>query len=235
MSTLFYSDSPAPGAARTGVHALGAKFGPVAMVLGAHAVLFYAAYSGMLTRMVDAVVPDAVMVTFVAPDVTPPPAAPKLVPMVQLPPPALPVVPVPVVQIAPQQNVITTVQSSAPAEVRPVTPPPVAVAVAAAPAPAPVVSAPRMVSSGVEYVKEPQPVYPPMSKRMGEQGRVMLRILITEKGMPEQVSVHSSSGSSRLDEAGRQAVLRALFKPYMEDGRAVAVYRLVPVTFQLTS
>ncbi len=176
------------------------------------------------------------MVTFVAAPEAPPPAAPKVVPLVQMPPPALPVVPVPVVQIAPQQNVITTVQSSAPAEVRPVTPPPAPVAVvAAAPAPAPVATTPRTISSGVQYVKEPQPVYPQMSKRMGEQGRVILRILINEKGTPEQVLVHSSSGSARLDEAGRQAAMRALFKPHMEDGRAVAVYAMVPVNFQLSS
>ncbi|QYF95527.1 energy transducer TonB [Massilia sp. PAMC28688] len=236
MSALFYSDIPDPGTAGSGLARLRAKFGPLAAVLGAHAVLFYAAYSGMLTRMVDAALPDAVLVSFVAPvaEVKPPPAAPKLVPVVQLPPPALPVVPVPEVQFAPQQNVITTVQSSAPAEVRPVPPPPAPV-VAAAPAPAAVASTPRTITSGVEYVREPQPVYPQMSRRMGEQGRVMLRILINEKGRPEQALVHSSSGSPRLDEAGRQAALRAQFKPHMEDGRAVAVYVIVPVNFQLAS
>lgn len=235
MSTLYFSTGPDMGDARAGLDKLRAKFGPVATVFALHAVVFYAAYSGMLTRIVDAAIPDAVMVSFVQPqpEIKTPPAAPKLVPMAQLPPPSLPVVPIPVVQIAQQQNVITTVQS-APAEVRPMAPP-VPVAVAAAPAAAPAPSMPRTITTGVEYVKEPQPVYPQMSKRMGEQGRVMLRILVNERGTPDQVQVHSSSGSPRLDEAGRQAALRAQFKPHMEDGRAVAVYVIVPVNFQITS
>ena len=98
-----------------------------------------------------------------------------------------------------------------------------------------VASTPRTVTTGVEYMRAPQPIYPQISKRMGEQGRVLLRILVNEKGMPEQVLVHASSGSARLDEAGRQAALRSLFKPYTEDGRAVAVYVIVPLNFQLSS
>lgn len=240
MSALYFSQAAQPGhAGATGMTSLArlrTKFGPGAAVLAAHVVLLYAAYSGTLTRIANVAIPHAVIVNFVepAPDIKTVPAAPKVVPLAQMPPPALPTVPVPVVQVAAQPNVITTVQSSAPAEVRPVTPAaPVAVAAAPVAAPAPV--APRTITSGVEYVREPQPVYPPMSRRMGEQGRVMLRILVNERGTPDQVQVHSSSGSARLDEAGRQAALRAQFKPHMEDGRAVAVYVIVPVNFQLAS
>ena len=76
-------------------------------------------------------------------------------------------------------------------------------------------------------------MYPGISRRMGETGIVMLRVLINEKGTAEQVVIHKSSGSSNLDEAGRQAVMRALYKPYVEDGKAIPVYALVPVNFQL--
>jgi protein TonB len=72
-----------------------------------------------------------------------------------------------------------------------------------------------------------------MAKRMGETGTVMLRVLIGEKGNAEQVIVHKTSGSTNLDEAGRQAVLRALYKPFIEDGKAVPVYVLIPINFQL--
>ncbi|MFZ3290481.1 MAG: energy transducer TonB, partial [Telluria sp.] len=96
-------------------------------------------------------------------------------------------------------------------------------------------AAPRTITSGVEYIHAPQPVYPQLSRRMGEQGKVILRILVNEKGLPDQVLVQTSSGSARLDEAGRQAALRALFKPYLEDGRAVAVFVIVPLNFQLAS
>ncbi|WGG50843.1 energy transducer TonB [Rugamonas sp. DEMB1] len=46
--------------------------------------------------------------------------------------------------------------------------------------------------------------------------------------------MHKSSGSSNLDEAGRQAALRALYKPYLEDGKPVSVYVLVPINFQMS-
>ncbi len=87
----------------------------------------------------------------------------------------------------------------------------------------------------MQYILAPQPVYPQMSKRMGEQGKVVLRILVNENGKPDQVTVQTSSGSARLDEAGRQAALRALFKPHMEDGRAVSVYAIVPLVFTLAT
>jgi protein TonB len=235
MSTLTFSSGPDLGDARVTMEKLRAKFGPLATVVAVHAALFYFAYSGMMSRMVDAALPQAVLVSFVAPPPppkAPPPAAPKVVPLVQLPPPVLPSVPVPVVQIAPQPNVVTVTQTAVPAEPRPVQV--ATVSIATAPTPA-VASTPKTITSGVEYIQAPQPVYPLMSKRMGEQGRVMLRILVNEKGMPDQVQVHTSSGSARLDEAGRQAALRAQFKPHMEDGHAVAVYVIVPLNFQLSS
>jgi protein TonB len=235
MSALTFSSGPDLGDARVTMEKLRAKFGPLTTVVAVHAALFYFAYSGMMSRMVDAALPQAVLVSFVAPPPppkAPPPAAPKVVPLVQLPPPVLPSVPVPVVQIAPQPNVVTVTQTAMPAEPRPVQV--ATVSVATAPTPA-VASTPKTISTGVEYIQAPQPVYPLMSKRMGEQGRVMLRILVNEKGMPDQVQVHTSSGSARLDEAGRQAALRAQFKPHMEDGHAVAVYVIVPLNFQLSS
>ena len=67
------------------------------------------------------------------------------------------------------------------------------------------------------------------------EGKVVLRVLVSESGKAGDVQIQSSSGSARLDEAGRQAAMRAVFKPHLEDGRAVAVYVIVPLTFQLSS
>jgi protein TonB len=85
----------------------------------------------------------------------------------------------------------------------------------------------------VEYIQKPQPEYPAASKRMGEAGQVMLRVLVNDKGRPESVQIQKSSGFTRLDEAARQAVLRARFKPYTEDGKPIPVYAIVPIGFQL--
>lgn len=61
----------------------------------------------------------------------------------------------------------------------------------------------------------------------------MLRVLINQEGKPERVEVQTSSGSARLDDAARQAVLRALFQPYREDGKALSVFVVVPINFSL--
>ncbi len=231
MSAMTFSCGP--DLRVTSIEKLRAKFGPLAMVLAAHAVLIYFIYSGLMSRMVDAAIPQAVLVTFVAPppeEKAPPPAPPKTVVLAQLRPLVLPSVPMPEVQLAPPPNTISVTQAPPPAEKAP------APAFVASPVPAPGPSGPKTIASGaIEFILPPQTVYPAMSKRMGEQGKVVLRILISENGKPDQVQVQTSSGFSRLDEAGRQAGLRVLFKPHLEDGRAVPVYVLLPLNFQLTS
>ena len=208
------------------------RFGSLAAVLALHAVLGYAMYSGMVTRVIEVAMPDEVFVEFVPPKQPPAPApAPSIPRTVELAPPPVMTPPVvPVVIDTPTPNAITVARAQ-PAPVEKASAP---VAVAAAPAAPAQPAGPRTITSGVEYVQAPQPVYPAMSKRMGEQGKVILRVLVDEKGQPNQVIVQSSSGFARLDEAGRQAALRAVFKPYMEDGRAVAVYVIVPLNFSLS-
>jgi protein TonB len=85
----------------------------------------------------------------------------------------------------------------------------------------------------VEYVQPPQPEYPAQSRRLGEQGRVLLRVLVNEQGRAQAVEVQQSSGFARLDAAAREAVLRARFRPHMADGKAVTVYAIVPISFRL--
>lgn len=225
MSALAFSTTPGYGA-HAGQADLRAKFGPLAVVLALHLVFFYALYSGLLVHVAKAALPEAVFVTFVTPPPPPktaPPPSPHVAAI------ALPtaVIPPLQIQISNTEPVITTAPP-APQEKSP------APAVAAPVAPVPA-AGPKTITSGVEYIQAPQPVYPTLSKRMGEQGKVVLRILVNEKGLPDQVVVQTSSGSARLDEAGRQAAQRALFKPHIEDGRAVSVFVIVPLNFQLAS
>lgn len=235
MGALTFSTTPGSGAAKASLEKLRTKLTPLAAVVVAHALLFYCISSGLMTRMVDVAVAKAVMVDFVElPQEIKEPTAPKIVPVARIEPPRLPFVPVTEVQVAaPPVRPIVAVQTEQPVAKVPAPAPP---EVASAPvAPAPVASAPRTITSGVQYILAPQVVYPQMSRRMGEQGKVVLRILVNENGKPDQVLVQTSSGSPRLDEAGRQAALRALFKPYIEDGRAVPVYAIVPLVFTLAS
>lgn len=206
------------------------KLTKIAVVVALHAALGYAFVNGTMHRLVESI-PEVVNVTFVAPPPPPPPAPqPKTVEVAQkapsIAPPPLPMLPVVV------ENTITPPPSQARVS-EPAPAPVVAAPVAAVPAAPAAPAGPRVISA-VEYIRAPQPVYPSSSRRMGEQGVVTLRVLVNEKGYAEQASIQKSSGFSNLDEAGRVAVMRALFKPYVEDGKAQPVYVVVPINFQMS-
>lgn len=99
-----------------------------------------------------------------------------------------------------------------------------------APPPPPVQGAPHVVTD-VAYLQPPAPKYPPESRRSGEQGLVVLRVLIDEAGRAARIEVEKSSGYIRLDQAARAAVERALFKPYVENGVARMSLAMIPVEF----
>jgi protein TonB len=122
-----------------------------------------------------------------------------------------------------------------PAPLPAVLPPPppavVPVAAVAAPAPAPIV-APRF---DADYLDNPAPVYPALSRRMGEFGRVLLRVQVTPEGSAAQIEIRESSGFERLDKAARDTVLRWRFVPARQGDRGVAAWVLVPISFSLRS
>ncbi|RJG04377.1 energy transducer TonB [Noviherbaspirillum sedimenti] len=232
--------TPANGPSRQG-HLL-KQAGPLGLVILLHIGFFYVMQSGLMQQPAPPEPKEIVAILIAAqPAPAPKPAAPQPPLPQPVPKPAKPVKPV-VTPKPPQQpapKAITTQAEPAPA------PAPAEPAAATAPAnsapatatPGPVVPAapvqPRTVTSGVEYLQPPRPEYPALSRRMGEEGTVMLRILITERGRAERADIHKSSGVPRLDEAARQAALRAVFKPYTENGRPVPVYAILPISFQL--
>jgi protein TonB len=93
-------------------------------------------------------------------------------------------------------------------------------------------SIPKLVSA-VEYVREPSPRYPPQSRRLGEQGVVVLRVVIDELGRACNIEIESSSGHERLDRAAREAVASAAFRPYLEDGAPRRALVFIPIEFHL--
>jgi protein TonB len=196
-----------------------ATFAPIVLL---HVGLFYALQSGMAQHVTT--LPAAVFATLIQPETSheaPPPAPVKTVS------PPRPTVPT-IVPIAVPDIVTPSITTPAAAAKEP--------AAAAPAAQTQLVAAasiqPKTISS-VEYLQPPQPEYPSMSRRMGEQGKVMLRILVNEKGRAERIDIQHSSGFARLDEAARAAAARALFKPYIEDGKAMPIYVVVPIGFQL--
>jgi protein TonB len=206
------------------------RIGPLGAIILLHVAFFYALQSGLIKKTTT-LVPKEVFATFITPERAPEPEPPK-----EQPKPKPKTVPIVKKTVAPPLPVPDT--PSPTAVTAPPSPPqpaaPVATAAPADPTPAPAAPAtPRTITSGVEYIQKPQPEYPAASKRMGESGQVILRVLVNDKGRSDSVQIQKSSGFSRLDEAARQAVQRARFKPYTEDGKPAPVYAIVPIAFQL--
>jgi protein TonB len=95
-------------------------------------------------------------------------------------------------------------------------------------------AAPKTVAMAqVAYINPPNAIYPTRSRRAGEQGRVLLRVLVDRTGRPSQVSIAQSSGHPALDESAASAVRAASFRPYSEGGVPQAVWVHVPIDFVL--
>lgn len=88
-------------------------------------------------------------------------------------------------------------------------------------------------SSNADYLNNPRPPYPPLSKRMGEQGKVVVRVLIDANGVASQAEIRSSSGYERLDQTALQTVLRWRYIPGKRNGVAEAMWFSVPIHFVL--
>lgn len=93
---------------------------------------------------------------------------------------------------------------------------------------------PRRLTA-VSYLRAPQLVYPAVSRRMNEQGRVVVRVLIDTEGKVLQAELEQPSPYPRLNEAALRAAREALYRPHFEDGVPQRVWALVPLSFELRS
>jgi len=75
--------------------------------------------------------------------------------------------------------------------------------------------------------------YPAASMNRKEQGTVLLRVLVDAAGLVQRIEIARSSGHSQLDNAARDAVQRAHFRPVWRDGEAVQAWGVVPIEFRL--
>jgi protein TonB len=88
---------------------------------------------------------------------------------------------------------------------------------------------------GVAYLNNPAPEYPALSRRSGEEGRVLMKVLVSTDGAAETVQIEKSSGSERLDQAAMNAVKRWRFIPAQKNKQPLSAYVLVPMKFALNS
>lgn len=210
-----------------------------------HVGALWALQSGLLRKAVEVIVPIEIIsqvITPPAPQVAPqPPApAPKPVPVPQpvqkpRPRPAPPPAPRPVAvpDLPPIPTAPTAAVEPAPPAPAPMTAAPPAPAVAPAPPAPPAPPRIELPSSSADYLQNPQPPYPPMSRRLGEQGQVMLRVLIGADGNAQQVEIRRSSGFERLDNVAQETVRRWKFVPGKRNGLPEAMWFNVPINFVL--
>ena len=191
----------------------------VAVAMLAIAVIALLSYAPARQALLQAA---PIMVELISPPKAEPPRPP---PPVELPKPR----PVMKAIQVPLQAPVLSAPAEAPSPV--VAPPP--------PPPAPVaVAPPEPVTPPVfnaNYLDNPAPAYPAMSRRMREEGKVLLRVLVNPKGGADEVQVRTSSGSARLDDAARDTVRRWKFVPARRGAEAVPAWVLIPISFRLES
>jgi periplasmic protein TonB len=210
----------------------------VLAVVAFHVGALWALQSGLLKRAVELVIPVQVLAEFIEPPqpvIEPPPPAPP----VTTPTPPKPR-PRPTPQPLPQPVAVSTPEPSTLAPVLPPSPPtppaPAEPVVAAAPPAAPAPPAPPRIelpSSSADYLNNPRPPYPPLSKRLGEQGKVVVRVYIEVDGTASRAEVRQSSGFERLDQTALQTVLRWRYVPGKRAGVPEGMWFNVPISFVL--
>jgi protein TonB len=171
--------------------------------------------------------------------ITPPRIEPKPEPPVEVPPPPKPKpIPKPVVKAPEPPPVLTApVEAPSPSPIL-VAPPPPEPAPPPPPAPAPIIAAapPVVVTPPIftaDYLDNPPPAYPSMSRRLGEQGRVILRVLVNAGGSADEIQIRDSSGHARLDNAARDTVRGWRFVPAKRGEVPVSAWVLIPISFRL--
>jgi protein TonB len=206
-----------------------------ASVVLLHLGVLWLLQSGLMRRAVEIIVPGEILSEVLSTPAPPAPQpqtseAPKLAPRKHelqptpqpepLPQPvAATPEPAPVVAAAPAAAVPSMAIDAASVAASP-----------AAPAAAPRIELP---SSNAAYLNNPTPAYPALSRRLGEQGKVVVRVLIGVDGKAQQAEIRSSSGYDRLDQAALATVRSWRYVPGTRNGIPEAMWFNVPINFVL--
>lgn len=88
-------------------------------------------------------------------------------------------------------------------------------------------------SSSAAYLNNPPPDYPAISRRLSEQGKVVVRVLVGKDGNAKKSEVLESSGFQRLDQAALHAVMNWRFVPGEREGQVQDMWTNIPVIFTI--
>ncbi len=190
-----------------------------------HVFLAYAFISGLAIKAVK-VITGPLETVNIEEQAPPPEEAPPPPPKLEDIPPYVPPPDVVIEQSAPPPPTISTQSTIAtpePPRVAPPAPPPPAPALPDKPA------TPRGDSVGVSTDD-----YPEASRRAGEEGRTVVRVVIGANGRVTECSVAQSSGFTRLDERACQVALRRWrYNPAQMAGKPVESTKTQPIQWRL--
>lgn len=201
-----------------------------------HGVLAWLVLLGMKQPQPEPVTPPTIQGVMILSPEPPVPVMPtKPVVKQPLPTPAKPVTTIPPVKNAPpsekaitQSDVTPAVEKTPPKEEAPSE-------VAAPPQPVKEPEAVIPPRSDAAHLNNPAPSYPSMSRRLAEQGRVILDVYILANGRVGELRIKQSSGFKRLDDAALQAVKKWQYVPAHRGNEAIPFWYIQPLSFSLNS
>ena len=83
------------------------------------------------------------------------------------------------------------------------------------------------------YQLNTPPAYPGRARKRGQEGTVILRVLVNEEGRVADLEIEDSSGFGLLDRAAVSSVRKWSFEPGRQGEERIAMWVKVPVTFKL--
>ena len=211
-----------------------------ALVLLTHGAALWALQNGLQRPPEDLVTPAEMLVEITPMEAPPAPPAPPVKPSKITPvapsrpaPPLPPTTPTQVTEATPVPAPVTAVAAGPATPSTPAAVPAASANAIAAVAPAPAPPAVQLPSSDADYLHNPKPAYPAMSRRLGETGKVVVRTLIGADGVAQQAEVLRSSGFERLDRAAVETALKWRYVPGKRSGIPEAMWFNVPLVFVL--
>ena len=85
----------------------------------------------------------------------------------------------------------------------------------------------------VALLELPQPAYPEISRKRGQEGRVVLEVAVDATGTVEKVALAESSGFALLDAAAAAALKKARFAPASFGGVPIPAQKKLAFVFSL--
>ena len=88
-------------------------------------------------------------------------------------------------------------------------------------------------SSGApSFIRRETPVYPPAARRLGKEGKVVLRLTIDSQGRVQAIEIIEDAGYG-FSEAAVEAVRKSTFAPAFLNGQRITARAILPVRFRL--